>query len=150
MAKINMRKDVDGKKSRVWSFEVDGVDTKVSWGVEDGKLQEREKTIEKGKYLGKINELTAEEVAMQDAIKRVDAKLADGYDFDETADQEVFDGLVEEFDVVELRIADAKEQREAEKAEAKAKKEAEKAEAETADTDEVDAEEEDEEVEEVQ
>ena len=135
MRKIEMYKDIENSKNdaiRLWNIEVDGTTINTAYGIEGGKIRVTTKTIEKGKYVGKINELTAEEVAVETVAKKIDAKLADGYNFmNDEASENDYNALVDLVNAKAEAIEEAKAERlanaEAIKAEKLAEKEAAKA-----------------------
>lgn len=66
-------------KTQVWNIETIGAKIRVSYGYEDGAVTVNEKTIEKGKNLGKKNATTAAEQAAAEAKSTWDKKKTGGY-----------------------------------------------------------------------
>lgn len=72
------KKDARGK-TRIWTIEVLGQTITTKYGLEDGKLTEKEDYIEKGKNIGKVNETTPEEQAKLQAESAWDKQKLKGY-----------------------------------------------------------------------
>lgn len=124
MSKLNYSKTLENGKNRVYEIELDGENVTLTYGIEGGKLSTTNKTLE-AKYVGKINEMSAETKACELVSKKHDELVEKDY---ELVDGDI-DTILETLDAHAEAIADAKTARDEAKAEAKAKREADKAEA---------------------
>ncbi len=115
--KVILEKALDNGKSRLWIANLDGDAVTIEYGIEGGAMRDSEKIYVETKAL------SAEEVALKDFCKKLQAKLADGY--------EMTKGNLERIEVaftkMNERVEKAKEKAKVEKEKEKAKKEAKKA-----------------------
>ena len=66
-------------KDQVWNIEVIGNMIRTSYGYKDGAITVNEKTVDKGKNIGKKNETTPEQQAAAEARSLWDKKKTTGY-----------------------------------------------------------------------
>jgi DNA ligase-1 len=66
-------------KDQVWNIEVIGNVIRTSYGYKDGAITVNEKTVDKGKNIGKKNETTPEQQATAEARSLWDKKKTTGY-----------------------------------------------------------------------
>lgn len=115
--KVTLEKALDNGKSRMWIADLDGDTVGIEYGIEGGTMRSSEKTYTETKTL------SAEAVALKDFCKKLQAKLADGY--------EMTKGNLERIEVafkkMNEKVEKEKEKAKAEKEKEKAKKEAGKA-----------------------
>lgn len=126
MSKLNYSKTLDNGKNRIYEIELDGENVSLTYGIEDGKLSTTNKTLE-AKYVGKINEMSAETKACEFVAKKHDELIGKDYtlvDGDIDTILETIEAHVEAVDTAKADRDEAKAKAKAEKAQAKADAEA--------------------------
>lgn len=122
--KVTLEKALDNGKSRMWIADLDGDTVGIEYGIEGGTMRSSEKTYTETKTL------SAEAVALKDFCKKLQAKLADGYEMTKGNLERIevaFKKMNEKVEKEKEKAKAEKEKAKAEKEKEKAKKEAEKA-----------------------
>lgn len=86
MKTIHLHKINSNGKKQNWHGIINGNYAEVSWWQEGGKVQMNPTTYAKGKNIGRKNEVSKEEYALQQVVKAARKKVEQGYTIDEGED----------------------------------------------------------------